>query len=106
MDSPIGGRMLSMTDHTTGLFSWQGKVFKFRSEEAALPNGRRTMIEVVRHPGSSAIVPVRGDQSVILLKQYRPAIGRFIWEVPAGTMREGEDPSDCAKRELREETGF
>jgi 8-oxo-dGTP pyrophosphatase MutT (NUDIX family) len=106
MDSPIGGRMLSMTNHTTESFSWQGKVFEFKSEEATLPNGRRATIEVVRHPGSSAIVPVRGDQSVMLLKQYRPAIGRSIWEVPAGTMREGEDPLDCAKRELQEETGF
>jgi 8-oxo-dGTP pyrophosphatase MutT (NUDIX family) len=98
--------MLSMTNHTTGSFSWLGKVFEFRSEEATLPNGRRATIEVVRHPGSSAIVPVQGDQSVILLKQYRPALGRFIWEVPAGTMHEGEDPLDCAKRELQEETGF
>jgi len=95
-----------MTNQTTGLFSWQGKVFEFKSEEATLPNGRRATIEVIRHPGSSAIVPVQGDQSVILLKQYRPAIGRFIWEVPAGTMRDGEDPLDCAKRELQEETGF
>ena len=95
-----------MTNHTTGPFFWKGKVFDFRSEEAALPNGKRATIEVIRHPGSSAIVPVRGDQSVILLRQYRPAIRRFIWEIPAGTMHEGEDPLDCAKRELQEESGF
>ena len=84
---------------------WKGRVFDFKVEETALPDGRRTRIEVIRHPGSSAIVPVRADHSVLLLNQYRPAIGRFIWEIPAGTMHRGEDPLDCAKRELQEECG-
>jgi ADP-ribose pyrophosphatase len=84
---------------------WHGRVFDFKSEEEALPNGKNTRIEVIRHPGSSAIVPVQGDHSVILLRQYRPAIRRFIWEIPAGTVRRGENPLDCAKRELQEECG-
>ena len=95
-----------MTHHDKPFFSWKGKSFDFRSEEVTLPNGKRTRIEVVRHPGCAAIVPVREDQSVILLKQYRPAIRRFIWEVPAGTMHQGEDPLVCAKRELEEECGL
>ena len=84
---------------------WHGRVFDFKSEEEVLPNGKHTSIEVIRHPGSSAIVPVQGDHSVLLLRQYRPAIRRFIWEIPAGTMRLGENPLDCAKRELQEECG-
>ena len=84
---------------------WHGRVFDFKSEEEVLPNGKHTSIEVIRHPGSSAIVPVQGDHFVLLLRQYRPAIRRFIWEIPAGTMRLGENPLDCAKRELQEECG-
>jgi hypothetical protein len=60
-----------MTHDTKTPFFWKGKVFDFRSEEATLQNGKRATIEVVRHPGSSAIVPVRGDQSVILLPLQR-----------------------------------
>ena len=60
---------------------------------------------MIRHPGSSGIVPVQRDHSVLLLRQYRPAIQRFIWEIPAGTMHRGEDPLECAKRELQEECG-
>jgi len=95
-----------MAKHTKERFHWQGRVFDFKVEETALPNGRRTITEVIRHPGSSAIVPVQGDDSLVLLRQYRPAIRTFIWEVPAGTMHRGEDPLDCAKRELQEECGL
>ncbi len=95
-----------MARHTRTPFIWKGRVFDFRSEEITLPNGKRSKIEVVRHPGCSAIVPVREDQSVILLRQYRPVIRNHIWEVPAGTMHRGEDPLVCAKRELEEESGF
>ena len=85
---------------------WQGRVFDFKVEEATLPNGRHSRIEMIDHPGSSAIVPVQGDHSVVLLSQYRPVIQTFIWEIPAGTMHRGEDPLDCAKRELQEECGL
>ena len=95
-----------MVRHTKEPLHWQGRVFDFKVEETALPNGRHTTTEVIRHPGSSAIVPVQGDHSVVLLRQYRPAIRTFIWEIPAGTMHRGEDPLDCAKRELQEECGL
>jgi ADP-ribose pyrophosphatase len=87
-------------------FFYQGRVFDFKVEETALPNGKHARIEMIQHPGSSGIVPVQRDHSVILLRQYRPAIRRFIWEIPAGTMHRGEDPLDCAKRELQEECGL
>jgi 8-oxo-dGTP pyrophosphatase MutT (NUDIX family) len=92
--------------HTKRPFHWQGRVFDFKVEETTLPNGKHSTIEVIHHPGSSAIVPVQENHSVILLRQYRPAIRTFIWEVPAGTMRRGEAPLDCAKRELQEECGL
>jgi 8-oxo-dGTP pyrophosphatase MutT (NUDIX family) len=95
-----------MAKHTKKPFYWQGRVFDFKIEETMLPNGKHTTIEVIHHPGSAAIVPVQGDRSVVLLRQYRPAIRTFIWEVPAGTMHRGEDSLDCAKRELQEECGL
>src|SRR5512143_1873948 len=95
-----------MTHHDKPFFSWKGKSFDFRSEEVTLPNGKRTRIEVVRHPGCSAIVPVREDRSVVLLRQYRPVIRNYIWEVPAGTMHQGEDPLVCARRGTRRRMWF
>jgi len=52
------------------------------------------------------MVPLYNEDTVLLLKQYRHAVGDFIWEVPAGTLGDGEEPFECAKRELIEETGF
>lgn len=83
-----------------------GKVFRLVQEELTLPNGFTTFLEVIRHPGAAALVALTEDQRVILLRQYRHAVGDFIWEIPAGTRRAGEDPMECAKRELAEETGY
>jgi ADP-ribose pyrophosphatase len=85
---------------------WHGRVFDFNREEIILPNGKNTVIEAIHHPGSSAVVPVLENESVLLIRQYRPAIRDFIWEIPSGTMLPGEDPLECGKRELREECGF
>jgi ADP-ribose pyrophosphatase len=85
---------------------WHGRVFDFNREEIILPNGKNTVIEAIHHPGSSVVVPVLENESVLLIRQYRPAIRDFIWEIPSGTMLPGEDPLECAKRELREECGF
>jgi ADP-ribose pyrophosphatase len=76
------------------------------SENITLQNGVTTDIDVIRHPGASAIVPLPERGKVILIKQYRHAIGNFIWEIPAGTLNPKEKAIDCAKRELVEETGF
>ena len=85
---------------------WHGKAFDFNEKVIILPNGKRTVAGVIEHPGSSAIVPVREDGSVVMIEQYRPAIRDSVWEIPAGTMDPGEDPLTCAKRELQEESGF
>ena len=84
----------------------QGKVFKLSRENVTLPNGVTIDLDIIRHPGASAIVPAFHNKTVLLIRQYRHAIGDFIWEVPAGTLNPNERPLECAKRELIEETGF
>ena len=83
-----------------------GKVFRLLKENITLDNGVTTDLEVIRHPGASAIVPLSRKGSLLLIKQYRHAIGDYIWEIPAGTLNQDETPLECAMRELSEETGF
>jgi ADP-ribose pyrophosphatase len=85
---------------------YQGQLFSFVSEDVTLPNGSRAEMAVVRHPGSTAVVPLLDDNRVVMELQYRHAVGEYILEIPAGTMEPGELPMDCAKRELEEETGL
>ena len=84
----------------------QGRVFRLFSENVTLPNGVTLEMEIIRHPGAAAIVPLMDDGTVLLLKQYRHAVGGCIWEIPAGTLEPGEDARHCARRELAEETGY
>lgn len=84
----------------------QGRVFNLFRENITLDNGVTLDMDVIRHPGASAIVPLINGTEVVLIKQYRHAIGNFIWEIPAGTLDLDEEPIECARRELTEETGF
>lgn len=81
-------------------------VIDFGLEQVALPNGMVVEMPVIRHPGASAVVALDDAQQIILLNQYRFAIGGWYREIPAGCREPGESSLDCAKRELREETGF
>lgn len=83
-----------------------GSVFQLFKESVTLPNMVTIDLDIIRHPGASATVPIDENNAVILIKQYRHAIGDFIWEIPAGTLDPHESPLACAKRELMEETGF
>lgn len=85
---------------------YRGRAVTFRTDEVELPNGRRTTRDVVEHPGAVAIVPVLPDGRIVLVRQYRYAARRDLLEIPAGTLESGEMPLDCARRELREETGY
>lgn len=85
---------------------YQGKLFSFVSEDVTLPNGSRSEMAMVRHPGSATVVPLLDNRMVVMERQYRHAIQDYLLEVPAGTMEPGELPLDCARRELEEETGF
>jgi NTP pyrophosphohydrolases including oxidative damage repair enzymes len=84
---------------------YRGRVFTVYKEIFMTEKGE-TVIEVVRHRGAVAILPVLPDGRIVLEKQYRYSIRDFIYEVPAGTLEEKEKPESCAKRELTEETGF
>ncbi len=83
-----------------------GKVLKLDLDTVALPNGRTIELEILRHPGASAVVPLREDGKVVLIRQLRHAAGGFIYEIPAGKLDPHEDPKDCAARELEEEVGY
>ncbi len=85
---------------------YTGKVVTLNLETVTLPNGASVELEVVRHPGAAAIVPMKDDRTVVLIRQYRLAAGGFIYEIPAGTLQPGEDPRLCAERELEEEIGY
>ena len=85
---------------------YHGRVFDLCREGTTLPNGRKMMAEFIHHPGSSGVIPLMDENSVVLIHQYRPILKDFIWEIPSGTMLPGEDPLTCAKRELEEECGL
>lgn len=89
---------------TRGIYA--GSVVDLRLETVRLPNGRTVELEVVRHRGAAAIVPVFEDGSVLLVRQVRWATGGPILEVPAGKLDGGEAPESCARREVEEETGY
>ncbi|MBN2306348.1 MAG: NUDIX hydrolase [Anaerolineae bacterium] len=84
---------------------YEGVLIDLYDETVALPDGRTAKREIVRHPGAVAMVPLDGD-NVILVRQFRLAAGKVMLEIPAGTLHPGEDPRLAAERELQEEIGF
>jgi len=87
--------------------SCRGRRVVFESFYETLPNGNRVLVDRVIFPNSVAILPVnRRTREVTLIKQYRPAINKWILEAPAGTLKPGEDPREAAVRELEEEAGL
>jgi ADP-ribose pyrophosphatase len=85
---------------------FEGKSFGVRRDELIEPTGVQTMREVVTHPGSVVVLPVRPDGKIVLVRQYRHATGQYLWELVAGRMEKGENPKEGAARELVEETGY
>jgi ADP-ribose pyrophosphatase len=85
---------------------FQGRVFSVRVETIPLPKGGELHAEIIRHPGSVVIIPLTAQNEIILVRQYRPAIGRWAWELPAGSLKPGEDVARAARRECQEETGL
>ena len=75
-------------------------------DRVMLPNGTEVRLECIKHPGAAAIVPFLAKSEIILIRQYRPVVDEYIWEIPAGTLKRGESPLKCAKRELAEEIGY
>jgi ADP-ribose pyrophosphatase len=86
--------------------AYAGRFLTIEQRRSVLPGGRSVEIECVRHPGAVLIVPFLGPRRIILLRQYRPVIEDWLYELPAGTIEPGEKPIACARREVIEETGY
>ncbi len=85
---------------------YHGRLIGLRKDKVQLPDGRTSTREVVVHPGAVAIVPLLDDGRVVLVRQYRYAVGKILMEIPAGTLHPNETAEECALRELREEIGY
>ena len=91
------------------VYSW--RVLNLDIDQVRFPNGKEGELEMIRHPGASAVVPFLSDPAgddpqILLLRQYRYAAESWLYEIPAGLLGPGEDPETCARRELAEETGI
>ena len=89
---------------------FEGLMFRVERNRIRLPNGHETTHELVRYPGAVTIIPVLeekpGEPELVVVEQFRTSVEGFIYEIPAGTLEEGEEPLGCARRELEEETGY
>jgi len=85
---------------------YDGRIFRVDLDQVRLPTGNLVKMEIIRHPGSVVIVPMPSNTEVILIRQYRYSIDRWIWELPAGTLKPSEDPALGAARECEEEVGL
>ena len=85
---------------------FRGRTVRLTVDRVRLPNGREMELEIIRHPGAAAVVPLLPDGDVLMVRQYRYATGGWILEVPAGKLDPGEEPDVCARREVEEETGY
>lgn len=83
---------------------FRGKKFSFEVAQKRLPDGRWVRVDLIEHPGAVVIVPFLNPDTIIFLRQYRPVLGRYLLELPAGTLNKHERPLACARRELIEET--
>ena len=89
---------------------YKGKVVSLDVDTVRFPDGSIGELEIIRHPGASAVVPFLSDPAgdepqILMIRQYRYAAEGYLYEIPAGRLNAGEDPRDCALRELKEETG-
>ena len=84
---------------------FEGKVFNVDRDVVRMPNGREVTVDVIRHARSVVLLPVPEPGHVILVRQYRYPVNRWLWELPAGMVDEGEEPDAAARRECHEEIG-
>jgi 8-oxo-dGTP pyrophosphatase MutT (NUDIX family) len=93
-----------MSDKQRVIYS--GKVIRLTLDSVTLPNGSTAELEIMHHPGGAAVVALDAEGRVCLLRQYRHAVGGWLWELPAGKLDNAEAPLLCAQRELEEEAGM
>jgi ADP-ribose pyrophosphatase len=102
--------MMSDSNETATVLSSQtlytGRIFSLSLDRVQLPHGPTVNMELVRHPGSVVMIPMPSPNEVILVRQYRYAAGRSLWEFPAGSLDPNEDPAAAARRECHEEIGL
>lgn len=84
----------------------KSRVFDFRVDEIEYENGETATRDVAVHPGGAVVLPLKNDGKIVLVKQYRYPLDMELYELPAGKLDYGEDPLECATRELTEETGY
>jgi len=97
-------RLEEKTLSTENIYS--GKVIDLQIDEVKLPNGKTAKRELIKHPGAVAIIAVTAENKIVMVEQFRKALEKTIIEIPAGKLEKGEEPADCAMRELEEETGY
>ena len=85
---------------------YQGRAFSVRKDQVRLPDGQEAALDIVEHSGAVTILPVDDQGNIWFVRQYRHAAGIELLELPAGTLEQGEDPTACAQREIREEIGM
>jgi len=86
--------------------AYRGRAFNIRRDRVRYQSGAVVSLDIVEHAGAVTILPVDADGRILFIRQYRHAAGKEMLELPAGTLDPGESPLDCARREIREETGF
>ena len=84
---------------------FDGKVFEIDRDRVRMPNGREVTVDIVRHARSVVLLPVPSPGHIVLIRQYRYAVNRWLWELPAGSVDPGEEPEAAARRECHEEIG-
>ncbi|MBC7790227.1 MAG: NUDIX hydrolase [Anaerolineae bacterium] len=102
--------MVETTGKVSGKRVYSGRIVSLDVDTVRFPDGSIGELELFRHPGASAVVPFlsdpfAADPQILLIRQYRYAANGYLYEIPAGRLDPGEEPLDCARRELREETG-
>jgi ADP-ribose pyrophosphatase len=97
---------MSASENVQSEYVYRGRVVTLRIDTITKPDGGTIKREVVEHHGAVAIVPRLDQETVLLVKQHRQAVGETLLEIPAGTLEDGEDADACAARELEEEIGY
>lgn len=85
---------------------YHGRIFDLEAQTVELPNGKTALRDIIHHPGATAILAINENDEVLLVDQWRTALAEVLREIPAGKLEHGEDPRECAIRELKEETGI
>lgn len=85
---------------------YQGRVLDVIQETIRYGNDNEKIFDLISHPGAVVVLPQLNNGNFLLIKQYRHAVKKFIYEIPAGTLEKGEEPLECAEREIVEETGY